>query len=389
MELFGHLIHPDATTSRRDQVRELLRREIMNGRWSPGDQLPTVRELALDSGLSTSPITHALNDLVEEGYLMRHVGRGTFLRSANPSRKSLLRTVGVVFGGARPGWKTNASEALERDLLAAVGMNLTREGFTTRTFHEDDLTIEDLRPEQIVATSPLRQMDGLLNIGPIAEHVQIQAQALNIPVVCLGDPHPPAGIAFVAGGIQQAVCDGLDILYGMGHRKVGLAHAFGGLHNRTRHLRYEAYFAAASELGLANDEEWIVDAGPRHSMDITKLRGFLTNSNRPTAVVCTHNHVAQALVDVAELFGVRIPQEFSLLLITGHADFGDTFRPPLSTLVIPTDVYAQKAVDLLIDMIARETTAGDAGVIIRPYPVMRKSIATLAATAAPGVALVK
>ena len=308
---------------------------------------------------------------------MRHVGRGTFLRSDNPTQKASSQAVGIVYGGARPGWKTNASEALERDLLAAVSANLTREGFTTRTFHEDDLASLDTKPEQIVAVSPLRQVDGLLNIGPVSESVQIQAQALKVPIVCLGDPHPPAGIAFVAGGIQQAVCDALDIFHSMGHRRIGLAHAFGGLHNRTRHLRYEAYFAASSELGLENDPAWIVDAGPRHSMDITRLRDFLTDPNRPSAVVCTHNHVAQALVDVAALFDVRIPEDFSLLLITGHADFGDTFTPPLSTLVIPTDVYAQKAVDLLITMISKEITEGDAGVIIRPYPVMRASITTL------------
>lgn len=46
---------------------------------SPGDKLPTERELALRAGVSRAVVRTALGQLEERGTVVRHVGRGTFL----------------------------------------------------------------------------------------------------------------------------------------------------------------------------------------------------------------------------------------------------------------------------------------------------------------------
>lgn len=372
--LFGHNLDAGGPLSLRDQILSILRTEIEAGRWRESEQLPTVRELAKLSGLSSSPISQAMGALVREGYVVRHVGQGTFLRTAKPRDQRRTGIVGIVYSGAKPGHKTTASEAFDRELMLAVIDLLTERGFSVQVFHEDGLAIEGWKPEQIIASSPIKNLAGILQIGPVSEAVLSQVHIVGIPVVCLGDPHPPPDVPFVAGGIQQAVWEALDILYRAGHRRVGLVHTAVGLPRRTRRLRYEAFFGACAELGLNPCENWIVDVGPRFNVDVNLLRRFLMDTDVPTAVVCTHNHAVQALYEVAALSNVRIPDDLSVLLITSQSDFGEEFDPALSTLVIPMKPYAQRAVELFCAMLAEGSRKSNGGTLIRPIRRLRESI---------------
>lgn len=60
-------------------VRQQLRTDLENGRWNPGEILPTEAELARHFGLSVGTIRQAVLALVREGLLTRRPGRGTFV----------------------------------------------------------------------------------------------------------------------------------------------------------------------------------------------------------------------------------------------------------------------------------------------------------------------
>jgi GntR family transcriptional regulator len=73
------------------QLRELLRGEIVSGRWAVGEKLPSERELCEAFGLSRTTVREAIDALVGEGLLRREKGRGTFV--AEPKiTESLLRS---------------------------------------------------------------------------------------------------------------------------------------------------------------------------------------------------------------------------------------------------------------------------------------------------------
>lgn len=56
-----------------------LRQELRSGRWQAGDRLPTERDLGERYGLARNTVRRALQALEQEGLILRHVGRGTFL----------------------------------------------------------------------------------------------------------------------------------------------------------------------------------------------------------------------------------------------------------------------------------------------------------------------
>lgn len=61
------------------QLKTLLTEEILRGVYGPGDRLPTEHELCQKYGISRNPVHRALAELAEEGAILRHRRRGTFV----------------------------------------------------------------------------------------------------------------------------------------------------------------------------------------------------------------------------------------------------------------------------------------------------------------------
>jgi DNA-binding GntR family transcriptional regulator len=61
------------------QIRDQIREKILRGELPPGTRLPSERRLARHLGLSRTPVLNAYGELVAEGLLETHVGRGTIV----------------------------------------------------------------------------------------------------------------------------------------------------------------------------------------------------------------------------------------------------------------------------------------------------------------------
>jgi GntR family transcriptional regulator len=114
MQVAG-VIHIDArdSTPIYAQIERALRAAIATGRLKPGDQLPTVRQLAVDLQVNANTVARVYTDLERNGVLETRRGVGSFI-STTPSR-------------ARP-----RDEHLRRlrALVTKVLSDAAREGFT-------------------------------------------------------------------------------------------------------------------------------------------------------------------------------------------------------------------------------------------------------------------
>ena len=72
-----------------DVVRDGLRRAVITGTWPPGDKLPNEDALAVRYNVSRATIREAVRGLVEEGYLSRRQGSGTYVTARPLLRNSL------------------------------------------------------------------------------------------------------------------------------------------------------------------------------------------------------------------------------------------------------------------------------------------------------------
>lgn len=63
-----------------EQISNGLRAELVSGRFSPGERLPTVRELAIDLGVHHNTVAEAYRHLASEGWLELRRRRGAIVR---------------------------------------------------------------------------------------------------------------------------------------------------------------------------------------------------------------------------------------------------------------------------------------------------------------------
>jgi len=86
------------------QIVEQVKQQVLNGELKPGDQLPTVRALALELRVNFNTIARAYRLLDEANIISTQQGRGTFILDVPPpERTDKLRR--------------QALEALTRDYL--------------------------------------------------------------------------------------------------------------------------------------------------------------------------------------------------------------------------------------------------------------------------------
>ncbi len=70
------------------QLKTLIQDQIESGTWQPGDQIPTEHELCQLHSISRSPVRRALNELAQEGMLVRRPGLGTFVSDLSSKHSS-------------------------------------------------------------------------------------------------------------------------------------------------------------------------------------------------------------------------------------------------------------------------------------------------------------
>jgi GntR family transcriptional regulator len=109
------------------QLREMVRHEIITGRLSPGDQLPTEKELEERYGVSRVTVRMALRDLMVDGLLVRQRGKGTFVAppKIDKALKSALGfTTDMQSRGLEPGARVLESCQMPASIEAAEGLGL-------------------------------------------------------------------------------------------------------------------------------------------------------------------------------------------------------------------------------------------------------------------------
>src|SRR4051794_13946524 len=61
------------------QLKEIIRQKVTAGQWGPGLPIPSERELCEQYGISRMTARQSITELVNEGYLYREQGKGTFV----------------------------------------------------------------------------------------------------------------------------------------------------------------------------------------------------------------------------------------------------------------------------------------------------------------------
>lgn len=119
-------LHADSPVPAYRQITDALRSHLVDGRLTPGDLLPPVRQLAMDLNVHFNTVAHAYRDLADEGWLDLKRGRGALVLERGRPRKRDASRVDVLLKRLRHLTAELRSSGLTETQIAAAMRQMSK-----------------------------------------------------------------------------------------------------------------------------------------------------------------------------------------------------------------------------------------------------------------------
>lgn len=330
----------------------------------------TMRDVARAAGVSQSTVSRILNDTPTSvpiaavtrervqavasrlGYRPNPLARG--LRGA----KTML--VGVIVREITDPFFSVAVEALHSEAF--------RRGYNVvlGTAHSEADEAMALR-----AVLETRHCDAIVLQGDMRDQPRLleDLHASRTPIVAMWCGTQLPGVPTVNTDNRAGIISVLDHLYELGHRKVAF---IGGRLLGDIRERRTAFVDHTAQSGMTATEDWLHTVANDPAGGDAALRKLMGSKERPSAVVCSSDHIATGVLHAAADLGLRVPADLS---VVGFDDIPTASYtvPGLTTVRMPIPEMTEVAVRLAIDEAALPTDGEADSVVVPPTLVTRGS----------------
>lgn len=187
----------------------------------------------------------------------------------------------------------------------------------------------------------------------------------GFPLVIVDDQHLPTSAPWVGVDNQQGAYVAVRHLIDLGHRRI--AHLKGPAHHQCSQERFKGYQHALTEAGIDLRSEFIWQGDFLTPSGRAGARKFFILPERPTAIFTANDHMAWGVLEAAEEYGLRVPED---LAVVGFDDMIPSAhkRPPLSSVSQPFHEIGQRAAELLLWLAATDHAASSDWQAPQPAP---------------------
>ena len=332
------------------QVREILLEEILSGRWEQGDRLPSVAMLSRQSGLSRWPIQEAFESLRESGYLRQTERSGTYLESMAPKGYTPLGTVGIaiLLSEDQQHWTTTPYSEYRLSRVMAVAEE-RRHAVEIKYLRADD----DWSDLDRVGAVFGDEVMGVISLYPFPHPPCDELGPNRLPFVHLGG-NSQICLPTVAGDTIHGFYRLTQRVIEEGHKDiVCICDPFDS--DWETQSRLFGHERAMKEAGLAVNRKAAERSLSLAEGDLSGFKTFLQEFNSATAVICMWGLVSARLVEVAEMMGISVPDQLSILA-HGASQMGSRRSAVMTHLEYDMDALVHTCFDLLLDQKACRRT---------------------------------
>ena len=313
-------------------IAEWLTKEITEGRFRPGEKIPSEYELAEQFSVNKKTANKAVSELVIRKLVERRRGGGGSIVCGNPA---LLKGKFAVFMSGKISYYSN--------LLHGFQEGAFRRGYDLYFYSSPDVTDFTLALNRLKAEDPS---------GVIVTHLQEFPADMPFPVLWVNNV--PSNLRDCnqvrhdnrAGGRMLA-----EHLIGLGHRRI----VYVAQNNVEQPLleRCRGFREVLREEGI---EVLSVELFSNESLNAREFTDrLLRRFPEMTAIACDGDHIAMSILLALREFGVRVPEDLSLT--------GFSCLPEVQSLVRITSVDERPrrmgayAAELLADLVEGRTAA--------------------------------
>jgi len=200
-------------------LQDLLKKEILSGKYQSGDRFPSESEMCVAYGVSNNTIREAISSLVNEGLLIRKHGKGTFVTDWQQNiNKQFAIIVPHIFDQDSPHFKYHDSYL--GPVLSIINCGALNAGYASVLY------LTDAKPEnerQCLLDALKRKLDGVVMFTcDTVANVDVFNQLLdnNIPIVLMDRYFKEVPTHYVGPDNKTSVSMAIDYLVQHGAKDI-------------------------------------------------------------------------------------------------------------------------------------------------------------------------
>lgn len=323
-----------------ESVYTALLEQIRTGKLQPGERLPTEKVLAERFEVSRITIQKAMGMLVQDGYIVRHPGRGSFV-SADIERTEkeggerepvgISRMIGLVM--------EDFTSSFGVELLKAIEEEADKYGYAIcvkRSCGDQD------REKKMLESLRQMKVAGMIVMPTHGQHYNTEILKMvgeGMPVVFVDRYLEGLPVPFVGTDNEKAIKELMEHLLKKGYRRMALFTApetdavslkkrIEGFSEKCREYNEERQESGDMLVGYLLDSirSTIPDlkSTERTDADAEQIRRFLEGHREVDAVIAAEFDIAVLTEQVCRQMGIRVPQELAIACFDGPVSaYGD------------------------------------------------------------------
>ncbi|OGS28134.1 MAG: hypothetical protein A2297_09605 [Elusimicrobia bacterium RIFOXYB2_FULL_48_7] len=348
-------------------TKEILKEQIINGKFKPNDRFLSVREIIQDYSVSRVTAFRILNELSKEGFVSIRNGVGTFVRdrssqTRDPENNIVLVTFAENFTNQ---FHLNVLNGAKK-CFSKQDCNIMYEWVTLNSWNKEPNKKEfSFLKTKLTRMKKDNKILGMILTGTLSGNTAEALKGTGIPCVVAGDlsePEIPDGLDIIGNDSFLYAYKAVKYLTGLKHKRIGCI--IDDANVSWLHERLRGYKTALKDAGLAIEKELIIPApGGKPDKGYLAMKQLLKLKNPPTAVFCGDDRITMgAMKAVAEL-GLKIPENLSIIAISSSEET-EYYYPKLTFIRYLPRKVGETAVKTLLDKIKNKTTHKEKRVLI-------------------------
>ena len=336
----------------REQIGDVLRQHILEGKFGQGGRLPSVRKLATEYNLSKSTVANAIASLKQQGLLRTTQKQGVYTCSGTTPQQVQKKRTGRI-GVFAHGNGDVLRERIYFDAFYGMRTAASSRGYTVLYLGSE--VSDDTSSEMPFG---IRDIDGLVYLVSMSVSKKFVAEVIKreIPLVMLDSRDTRFNIDSVLVDNIEGTKLAMRHLIGLGHRRIALLNSSTG---QSAPERLEGYREALREAGVPFDPRLVKQGSSKISDGRSMMRELLPL--QPTAVFAFSDYLGLGAITAAEDAGLSIPGDLSVASFGNEAQgYGECVGHALTTVDVDMRGMGAAAVELLMKRMAGSTEPSEA-----------------------------
>jgi GntR family transcriptional regulator of arabinose operon len=350
-------------------LKEYIVNHIQNNNLHYNDPIKSEIELMNQFDISRHTVRRAISDLVNEGWLYKQQGKGTFVSDPKANQTGHGKLVGVI--------TTYINDYIFPEIITGIEEAFSEKGYSILLGN----TNNNIDKERMILTNMLNSNLAGLIIEPTKSVFPNHNKDLfekiakrGIPVLFIHATYQNVPANYIVEDDVLAGYKAAKYLIDNGHTKIGGIFKQDDMQG---HGRYEGYLNAFREAKLQINNRHIL-------WYTTESRDILINTRNSTvlkqltedvsALVVYNDQTANNLVQVFDEIGISIPNKVSIVSFD-NANIAENGKVKLTTIAHPKEKLGKVAAKSLINLMNNAVSVVKES--IKPDLVIRESVRTI------------